>query len=121
MLKLGELKTKYGKKAIIAIVALLVLVGVVFASKWMAGRDAQALADGLRNAFRLENQSLYDNLAVLKDRTRQLEFQYEAQKGEIVTIRNNQRGGAASAFKNPDKKVAASYFDNTVDSYIPSK
>jgi len=121
MLKFDELKTKYGKKAILAIVVFFLLVGTVFASKWMAGRDAQALADNLRNAFKLEHQSLYDNLAVLKDRTQQLEYQYGVQKGELVSLREKLRGGTSNVFKNPDKKVIASFFDNTVDSYIPSK
>lgn len=121
MVKLGELKAKYGKKAILVIVVLIALTGVIFGSKWMAGRAAQALEDSLRNAFRFENQSLYDNLAVLKDRTQQLEDKYDAQKIELDTIRKINRGGTTVIFKNPDKKVIASYFDNTIDQYVSDK
>lgn len=103
------------------IVGIVLLVALVFIGQWYAGRTVNQLAADLRAKAMLDNRALYDNLAVLKDRTLQLETQYSVQKSEIVTIRNNQRGGATSAFKNPDKKVAASYFDNAVDSYVPSK
>lgn len=100
----------------VVVVAILVIVG-----GWYAGRVVNKLAADLRKQAIIDNRPLYDNLAILKDRTQQLESQYSVQRTQINTIRNNQRGGAASAFKNPDKKVIASYFDNTIDTYIPSK
>jgi len=100
----------------IIIVAILVAVGW-----WYAGKKVDELTERLRNQAILDNRPLYDNLAILKDRTQQLEHQYGVQKGELDRVRRNQRGAANDAFNNPDKKVAASYFDNTIDSYISSK
>lgn len=99
----------------IVVVAILVVVGW-----WYVGRVVNKLAADLRAQAILDNRPLYDNLAILKDRTQQLEYQYSAQKGELAKIRDKQKGGVTDAFNNPDKKVAASYFDNTIDSYIPS-
>jgi hypothetical protein len=101
-------------------VGIVLLVVLVFVGNWWAGRSANALAERLRQEFQIENRALYDNLAVLKDRTQQLEYQYGFQKNELAVIRNKQKGGASDAFNNPDKKVAASYFDNVIDSYISS-
>ena len=114
-----ELWAKYSTYVFIGIGALILIVALVFIGQWWAGRSANALADRLRQEFQVENRALYDNLAVLKDRTQQLEQQYSIQKGELDKIRRNQKGSATDAFNNPDKKVAASYFDNTIDSYIP--
>lgn len=100
----------------IVVVAILVVVGW-----WYVGRVVNKLAADLRAQAILDNRPLYDNLAILKDRTQQLEYQYSAQKGELETIRRNQRGGMTVIFKNPDKKVIASYFDNTIDQYVSDK
>jgi len=106
---------------IIKIVAgLVILTVLVVVGWWYAGKKVNEFAAGLRAQAVLDNRPLYDNLAVLKDRTKQLEFQYSAQKGELDVLRRKGKGGATDAFNNPDKKVAASYFDNTIDSYIPS-
>jgi len=119
--QLNDLRTKYGKTAIKVGIGVVILIGLVIAGHYYAGRAAQEFADGLRSQFRQENQALYDNLAVLKDRTQQLEYNYGVQKGELVVIRNKQKGNTSNVFKNPDKKVIAQFFDNTVDNYIPVK
>jgi len=106
---------------IIKIVAGIIVVAILVAvGWWYAGKKVEELTATLRAQAILDNRPLYDNLAVLKDRTQQLEYQYGTQKNELRVIRNNQRGGTTNVFKNPDKKIIASYFDNTVDSYIPS-
>ncbi len=107
---------------IIKIVAGIIIFAIlVIAGWWYAGKKVNEFAANLRAQAILDNRPLYDNLAILRNRTQQLESQYGVQKSALDTIRKNQRGGTASVFKNPDKKVVASYFDNTIDSYIPSK
>jgi len=118
-MNISGLWEKYSKQVFIGIGALALIVVLVLVGQWYAAGKANALADRIRQEFQLENRLLYDNLAVLKDRTQQLEQQYSFQKGELDRIRRNQKGGATDAFNNPNKKVAASYFDNTIDSYIP--
>lgn len=103
------------------VVGIVVIAILIVGGWWYAGRVVNKLAADLRTQAILDNRPLYDNLAILKDRTQQLEYQYGVQKNEIVTIRNNQRGGTTIVFKNPDKKVIAQFFDNTIDGYVPSK
>jgi len=98
----------------IVVVAILVVVGW-----WYAGRAVDKFAADLRAQAIRDNRPLYDNLAVLKDRTQQLENQYAAQKRDLDNHRRKAKGGTDNAFNNPNKQVAASYFDNTIDSYIP--
>ncbi len=121
MFNFGELKTKYGKKILLVVASLLMLVGVVFASKWMAGRDAQQLADSLREKFRQENQALFDNIAVLKEQNRVLEENYNNQKTVVDTLYANDKARGKNVFKSKDKAVIASYIDNTLDAYAPDK
>jgi len=109
------------RKVIGVIVALIVIFGIVLVSHAFNSSRVNDIADRLRTEFQADNRALYDNLAVLKDRTQQLEYQYGVQKGELANLRNKLKGDANNAFKNPNKQVAASYFDNTIDSYIPSK
>jgi hypothetical protein len=121
MTNIVELKTKYGKKALLVLAALLVIVAVVFASKWWADRNAQELADGLRNAFRLENQALYDNVAEVRVRTQILEENYNSQKVVVDTLYANDKVRGKNVFKSKDKAIIASYVDNTLDSYTPDE
>lgn len=100
----------------IVVVAILVVVGW-----WYAGRAVNKMAADLRAQAVIDNRPLYDNLAILRDRTQQLESQYSIQKGELNTLRNNQKGTTTIVFQNPDKKVIGNFFDNTVDGYVPSK
>jgi len=103
-------------KSIIAIVVIIVLVVVGW---WYAGRAVNKLAADLRAQAILDNRPLYDNLAILKDRTQQLEYQYGFQKSELDKIRKAKKGGVTDAFNNPDKNVAAKFFDNVINSYVP--
>lgn len=121
MFKISELKAKYGKKALLALAISVVLVSVVFASKWMAGRDAQQLADSLREKFRQENQALFDNIAVLKEQNRVLEENFNSQKNVVDTLYANDKARGKNVFKSKDKAVIASYIDNTLDAYTPDK
>jgi hypothetical protein len=105
-----------GAAALIVVIIVLVLIG-----QWYATGQANALAEKLRTQFRQENQALYDNLAVLKDRTQQLEYKYSLQRDEIVGIKNKLRGTTTNVFNSGDKKVISSFFDNTIDGYVPSK
>jgi hypothetical protein len=99
---------------------IIVIVGLVFLGQWYATGQANALAEKLKAQFHQENQALYDNLAVLKDRTQQLEYKYGVQRDEITGIKNKLRGTTTNVFQSGDKKVIAGFFDNTVDNYIPS-
>jgi hypothetical protein len=121
MQTIKELKDKYSKKVLLAIAVLIALVGVVFASKWMAGRDAQQLADSLREKFRQENQAFFDNIAVLKEQNRVLEENYNNQKTVVDTLYANDKVRGKNVFKSKDKAVVASYIDNTLDAYTPDK
>jgi len=120
-MNINDLKTKYGKVVLKSVIIAGVVLLFVFVGKWYAGRTAQEFANNLRNQAILDNRPLYDNLAILRDRTQQLESQYGIQKRELNTLRNNQKGNTTIVFKNPDKKVIAQFFDNTIDGYIPSK
>ena len=102
------------------IIATVIIVVLIFVGQWYAKRGAQQLADNLRNQFRSENQALYGDIAVLKDKTKQLEQAYSAQRGELEALRKKQKGGTDNAFNNPNKDVAAAFADNVIDSFIPS-
>jgi len=119
--KVTDLRIKYGAKIVIALVAIILVIVLVFVGNWYAGRHAQELADNLRSQFRQENRGLYDNIAVLKDRTKTLESNYNNQLLVIKTLKNKQKGTTDNVFKSTDKKVVASFFDNTIDNFIPSE
>lgn len=116
-----ELFKKYAKYIYIGIGALILIITLVLIGQWRSWESANKLADKLRQEFQIENRAFYDNLAVLRDKTQQIENQYDIQRNELNAFRRNQRGGTENAFKNPDKNVAARYFDNVIDAYIPNK
>jgi len=120
-LKASDLWKKVSKYVFVGVGSLIIVAILVAVGWWYAGKKVDETTERLRNQAILNNRPLYENLAILNNTAQQLEHQYGIQKNELDKLRRNQRGGVDDAFNNPDKKVAASYFDNTIDSYISSK
>jgi hypothetical protein len=111
----------YGKKILIALAVLAVIVGGVYAGQWYAQNKADEFAKSLHEKFQAENQSLYESIATLKAKTQLLEQRYRDQLKAITELKKRQREEVKDVFKSGDTKAIASYFDNVVDGYTPDE
>lgn len=119
--KTSELWKKIGKYVIIGVSAILLIAGLVLGGQWIASGEARKVAQSLHDKFRLENQALYDNIAILQDRTDTLEKNYYKKKETLAADRVAGKGGVTRVYQSGDTKAIASFFDNLVDGYSPDK
>jgi hypothetical protein len=114
--KSGELVAKYWKKALIVVATIILIIMVVFISKWFSMRDVNQMVDIVNQEFRTNHQALFDNLAVIREDNKRLEQKFNIQRKEIEIFRTIQRKKIDQVFSNDNTTEIAQYFDNVVDS-----
>jgi len=114
--KSGELVAKYWKKALIVVATIILIIMVVFISKWFSMRDVNQMVDIVNQEFRTNHQALFDNLAVIREDNKRLEQKFNIQRKEIEVFRTTQRKKIDQVFSNDNTTEIAQYFDNVVDS-----
>jgi len=119
--KASSIKTAYGKKILIALAAIIVVVGAAYAGQWYAKNKADEFAQRLHDRFISENRGLYESIAELKAKTKILEEKYKAQLKQLEDLKKAQRKEIKDVFKSGDKKAIAGFFDNVVDGYTPDQ
>lgn len=120
--KLDELKAKYGKKAIKIIVGIVIVVILFFVGKYYANKKVNDFVNGVKNEWSATiGREIQDNIAKIEQKQEDMDNRFK----EDITSLRKKTTSKKEEFKNvinkKDPKQIASYFDNTIDNYVPSK
>lgn len=107
------------RKVIGAVVAVVLVVGIVFASHWYSTGKAAALVDDLKRKFDEANQSRQEEIFRNQIRIDELEKTTRKLKADAAASRAQSQKGVADAIKTRDPKTIAGKFDNVIDGYVP--
>ena len=107
------------RKVIGAVVAVVLVVGIVFASHWYSTGKAAALVADLKLKFDAANQSRQEEIIRNQIRIDELEKTTKKLKADATTSRAQSQKGIKDALQTYDPKIIAPKFDNVIDGYIP--
>ena len=107
------------RKVIGAVVAVVLVVGIVFASHWYSTGKAAALVADLKLKFDAANQSRQEEIIRNQIRIDELEKTTKKLKADAATSRAQSQKGIKDALQTYDPKIIAPKFDNVIDGYIP--
>jgi predicted PurR-regulated permease PerM len=119
--KFNDLKSKYGKKIILIISGILIIIIMVFIGKYYANKQVNEFVNNVRNEWSATvGREIMDNIAKVQERQVILENNYNTQKTQINQLKNAKKQEAQNVFNSNDPTQIANYFDNVIDAYIPS-
>lgn len=112
--KFNDLWKKYGIKIIIAIVVILVLFLV---GKYYAYKQVNDFINGVKAEWSATiGREFQDNIAKLQQKQEDQTAAFNAQKADIVKLKNDNKRNIRDVFSGNDTSKMSQLFDSTIDS-----
>ena len=110
-----KLLKNYSKYIQIGFAALVFIMFIVFLSHYISTRNTDSFIEKVRNEWKLKNQEIYDNMAIIRNDLKNLDINYNRNKDSIKKQSDLERKRYDDIKKQPKKQEIASYFDNIID------
>lgn len=105
---------KYGIKSIIIIIAIIMLI---FIGKYYANKEVKDIVNNAKNEwYATVGKGFQDNLSKLQQRQEDLDSSFNAQKADIIKIKNDNKKNIKDVFNGNDTNRMSQLFDSTIDS-----